>query len=83
MKRMGRKAAVVMAAGVLASALAAMPAFAQQYPNVATLEPFSAETNFMSLPGYLRWVTFQQTGEWLSMAEATRIVEEQTRVAGN
>jgi hypothetical protein len=52
------------------------------YPDVSTLQPFPAEANFMSLPGYLRWVTFQQTSNWLSYAEATGIVTEQTRTAG-
>jgi hypothetical protein len=50
---------------------------AQQVPNVANLEPFSQQTNFMSLPGYLRWLVFQQTGNWISRAEAVRIVNQQ------
>lgn len=54
------------------------PAFAQQYPNVSRLEPFSPEANFMSLPGYLRWVVFQQAGQWITYAEAERIVKQQT-----
>jgi hypothetical protein len=49
----------------------------QQFPQVRNLEPFSAETNFMSLPGYLRWVVFQQQGQWLSHDEAARIVSQQ------
>lgn len=61
---------------------AAIPAFAQQTPNVATLTPFSAEANFMSLPGYLRWLLFQQTGEWITYEEAARMVEEQLQQAG-
>lgn len=60
----------------------AQPGAPQLYPNVATLEPFSAEANYMSLPGYLRWVVFQQTGQWLSRAEANRIVNQQTGTAG-
>ncbi|HEY3248696.1 MAG TPA: hypothetical protein VGK88_10450 [bacterium] len=54
------------------------PALAQQFPNVANLRPFSAEANFMSLPGYLRWLVFQQTGQWITYAEAARVVKEQT-----
>lgn len=52
-------------------------ATAQQVPNVANLKAFSPETNFMSLPGYLRWLVFQQTGNWISRAEAVRIVNQQ------
>jgi len=68
--------AVLMVVGLIA------PAFAQQYPNVGNLKAFSTEANFMSLPGYLRWVTFQQTGQWITYAEAERIVKQQT-TAGN
>lgn len=61
---------------VLAGVIA--PAFAQQVPNVSNLDPFSAEANYMSLPGYLRWLMFQQTANWITRAEAVRLVDEQT-----
>jgi hypothetical protein len=51
------------------------------FPNVAGLKPFSPETNFMSLPGYLRWLVHQASGTWITYAEAKRIVEEQQRGA--
>ncbi|MGQ0572036.1 MAG: hypothetical protein ACT4P5_21230 [Armatimonadota bacterium] len=69
-------AVLAMATLILTSVIA--PAFAQQYPNVRSLEEFSAASNFMSLPGYLRWVVFQQTGQWITYAEAERIVKQQT-----
>jgi hypothetical protein len=58
-------------------AMAITPAAAADYPNVAGMQAFAAETNYMSLPGYLRWMTFKDQGVWLSMAEAQRIVAEQ------
>jgi hypothetical protein len=64
-------------AGLLSVALAGA-VFAQTYPNVGNLKPFSAEANFMSLPGYLRYVYQQQTGQWLTYAEAQRVVKQQT-----
>jgi hypothetical protein len=74
---------VMLALGVmiLSSAFAGV-AMAQtttpgQYPNVANLTPFSAQANYMSLPGYLRYLVFQQTGQWLTRAEAVRIVNQQ------
>lgn len=74
----------VVSLGVASLVLAtAVPAFAQQYPDVASLEEFSAEAGYMSLPGYLRWVVFQQTNQWISYAEAERIVDEQRRRAAN
>jgi hypothetical protein len=47
------------------------------FPNVAGLKPYSAETNFFSLPGYLRWIVFQVSEIWITYAEATRVVQEQ------
>ena len=58
-------------------ALTAQPAAAQGYTNVASLEPWSPQSNYMSLAGYLRWMTFREQKVWLSMAEAKRIVAEQ------
>jgi hypothetical protein len=58
-------------------ALATAPASAAEYTNVAGLEQWSAESNYMSLAGYLRWMTFREQGIWLSMPEAQRIVAQQ------
>jgi hypothetical protein len=44
---------------------------------VANLKPFTAQADYMSLPGYLRYLVFQQTGQWLTRAEAVRIVNQQ------
>lgn len=67
---------LVLTSLLLAAAIA--PALAQQVPSVANLEPFSAEANFMSLPGYLRWLLFQQNGNWITYQEAARMVQQQT-----
>lgn len=71
-----RRTVAVVVGALLILAIGA-PALAQQYPNVANLKAYSAEANFMSLPGYLRWLVFQQTGQWISYAEATRVVRQQ------
>ena len=47
------------------------------FPNVAGLRPYSAETNYFSLPGYLRWIVFHASGIWITYAEASRVVQEQ------
>lgn len=52
------------------------------FPRVAGLRPFSPETNFMSLPGYLRWLMFQATGTWITYQEAERVVREQQAGGG-
>jgi hypothetical protein len=68
---------LVALAMVLALSLTPRPASAQmanEYPNVAGIQPFSAESGFLSLPGYLRVRTFHEQHVWLTYAEATRIV---------
>jgi hypothetical protein len=76
MRRLAWSLLIFVVVGLMV-AWATPPAAAQEYANVAGLEPWSAETRYMSLPGYLRWMTFQDQGVWLSMAEAKRIVAEQ------
>ena len=46
---------------------------AGEYPDVSGVPPFSAASNFMSVPGFLRWQTFRDQGIWISYAEARRI----------
>ena len=52
-------------------------ASAQPYPAVANLRPFSAQADYMSQPGYLRYLVYQQSGQWVTYGEATRIVKQQ------
>jgi hypothetical protein len=76
---------LVMVLSVMVVGATAQPAAAQAqtstvaggYPDVSGLQPFSAETNYMSLAGYLRWTAFKDQQVWLSMAEAQRIVAGQ------
>jgi len=68
---------LILTAAAIMVAWAAPPAAAAEYTNVASLESWSAQTNYMSLAGYLRWMTFKDQGVWLSMPEAKRIVAEQ------
>jgi hypothetical protein len=71
-----RKGAVVVGL-LLLSSLFPSAAFAQQYPKVGNIKPFSAAAHFMSLPGYLRYLTHLQTGQWLTYGEAARVVKQQ------
>ncbi len=52
------------------------PGSTGQMPSVANLKPFSIEANFMSLPGYFRYLMHQQTGQWMTYAEAQRAVKQ-------
>ena len=69
-----RTLAIVVLGVMMLSVAFASVASAQQPPNVTSLTAFSAETQFMSLAGYLRYLTHQQTGQWLTYTEALRIV---------
>jgi hypothetical protein len=46
-------------------------------PRVEELKPYSPETRYMSVIGFLRYVVYQQTGTWLTSGEAIRMMQEQ------
>jgi hypothetical protein len=69
---------IIVLVAVVVSAVFSPTVSAQQYPSVANVKAFSAGANFMSLPGYLRYLVHQQTGQWLTLLEATRVVKQQT-----
>lgn len=56
---------------------ASTQANAQDYPKVSNLKPFTAEANYMSLPGYLRFLVYERDGVWLDRMEAASIVDNQ------
>lgn len=76
---------LVMVLSVMVIGITAQPAAAQdqasvvagEYPDVSGIVPFTAEANFMSLAGYLKWTSFKDNGVWLSRLEAQRIVTAQ------
>jgi len=48
-----------------------------QFPFVATLKPYTPQTNGMSLEGFLRVLVFQQTGKWITHLDAVHVVQYQ------
>jgi hypothetical protein len=75
-----RKIVIALALAVATLAAVAAPsAQAQTYPTVSNVTPFTADCNFMSRPGYLRYRYFTQTNgaELLTYEQAARIVAEQ------
>jgi hypothetical protein len=48
-----------------------------QFPLVVNLRPYTPETNNMSLEGYLRQLVFWQTGKWITVTDAARVVQQQ------
>ncbi len=69
---------VVMAAAAMLTAATAKQAQAQtNYPNVAGLTAFTQAANYMSLPGYLRYRYFLDSGRWISREEAENAVRTQ------
>ncbi len=73
-----RKMIVVLtlAAAALMAAMAPR-AEAQTYPNVAGRRAFSPEANFMSLPGFLRFSYYRDSGQWISREQAIQIARDQ------
>ena len=70
---------VVMALIAFVGAVTAPRAEAQgtNYPTVSNLTPFSPDANFMSLPGYLRYLVLTQNGTWISHDQAVQVVDQQ------
>ena len=46
-------------------------------PFVATQRAYSMMTNYMSLSGYLRWLVYTSSANWMTVSEASRMVQEQ------
>ncbi len=57
------------------------PAVPSGTPSVAGLVPFTAEANYMSLPGYLRWQMYASNGSWITYADARGMVQQEVQVA--
>lgn len=68
---------IAVVATTATTAVVAPQAQAQQFPSVAGLTPFTAEANYMSKPGYLRYRYFVTSGRWISYEEAARVAAEQ------
>jgi hypothetical protein len=68
---------LALAGAALLGASMGSKAQAQEYPNVASLTPFSQGANYMSLPGYLRWQYLQSAGRWISREQAVEVVRQQ------
>ena len=69
---------IALIGAMAASAIVAPRAQAQTTDiPVADLTPFTAEANYMSKPGYLRYRTYVATNNWISYEEAARLVAEQ------
>lgn len=42
----------------------------QARPDVASLQPFTAQTNWMSRYGFARWKYLQASGRWITREES-------------
>ena len=70
---------VVITAALTAITMLGMvlPIYAQTAPDVHNLPAYTAESNYMSLPGYLRWQYFQETNNWISYRQAVAMVRDE------
>jgi hypothetical protein len=49
-------------------------------PFIGSQRAYSTMTNYMSLSGYLRWLVYQSSANWITVSEASRMVKEQTSI---
>lgn len=49
----------------------------RMYPYVGDRRPFSYEANYMSLPGFLRFIVYQREGVWMARWQAASVVDQQ------
>jgi len=69
--------AIAIAAMAAMGMMAAPQAQAQTYPSVSDVTQFTQSANYMSLPGYLRYRYYIDTGRWISREEAENAVRDQ------
>src|SRR3989304_2205559 len=67
---LGRSAAPPAAAPTVAAPQTQFDIGLVSLPRVENLRPFSPETQYMSVVGFLRYVVYQQTRLWLTHTEA-------------
>ena len=73
---MSKLSKVLTLSGLLLVMLSSM-ATAQTVVNVRQMKPFTPQTNYMSLLGYLRWNYFMTNHAWINVEEANRLVKAQ------
>ncbi len=61
-------------AGVASAAAPATPTL-PTVANVAKMRPFSAESDYMSLPGFFRYLSHLASGQWLTYKDAAQVVQ--------
>ncbi len=52
-------------------------AYAAYYPNVTGLKPFTSQTAYLSLIGYIQYLSKNQDGQEISREEAVRVLHSQ------
>jgi hypothetical protein len=61
-------------AGVASAASSATPTI-PTVSNVAKMRSFSPESDYMSLPGYFRYLSHLASGQWLTYKDAAQAVQ--------
>ncbi len=68
--------APVLAAQGMAAPVTPFPAATSstRIPDVSRLRPYTLETRFLSLAGYLRYLVYSMTKQWVGAADAVQVV---------
>jgi len=70
-----RNVVFILAAEIIMNTSSLQPAPAQSYPQITNLSPFTPASNFMSVPGYLRWQYYLASGRWVSRETALSAID--------
>jgi hypothetical protein len=55
------------------------PSAEPMMPAICGSVAYTADTKYLSLPGYLRWQHFQETGVWLTWQQTHELAGQQSR----
>lgn len=62
---------------LFAASFAMGTAYAAEYPNVIGLKPFTSQTAYLSLIGYIQYLSKNQDGKEITREEAIQVINSQ------
>ncbi|HBC76774.1 MAG TPA: hypothetical protein DC017_18385, partial [Candidatus Wallbacteria bacterium] len=72
-----KKTLILAIALLFAASFAMGTAYAAEYPNVIGLKPFTSQTAYLSLIGYIQYLSKNQDGQEISRGAALEVLNSQ------